>query len=67
MKRLKLALSSPVFWTVAIMVAVAVLPVLKNLMSPTVFAVIEAVLGVLANYFHVNPSSTFSMKLRRIA
>ena len=66
MNRITLALSSPVFWTVAVMVAVAVLPVIKNLMSPTVFALVEAILGVLANYFHVNPSPTFTAKLNSL-
>ena len=65
MQKLQLALTSKVFWTVVIMIALAVVPVLKDSMSPTVFAVIEAILGVLVSVFNVNPSPSFTAKLRK--
>lgn len=66
MNRLALALTSKVFWTVVVMIAVAVVPIIKNFMSPTVFAVVEAILGALASYFNVNPSQRFTAKLSHL-
>ena len=66
MQRLSLALTSKVFWTIVVMVAVAVVPKLKDFMSPVVFGVVESALGVLASYFNVNPSPSFSAKLNNI-
>lgn len=66
MEKVKLALTSKVFWTVAVMIALAVVPVVKDYLSPTVLAVIEAILGVLASYFNVNPTPAFTAKLKSI-
>ena len=66
MQKISLALSSPVFWTVLVAVLVAVVPIIKDFLSPTAFAVIEAVLAVLTNYFNVTPSPTFQAKLKAI-
>lgn len=66
MNRIQLALTSKVFWTVVIMIAVAVLPVIRNFLTPVLFAVIEAILGVLVSYFNVNPTPTFTAELRSI-
>lgn len=65
MAKIQLALTSKVFWTVVIMVAIAVVPVIKDYLSPTVFGVVEAVLGVLASYFNVNPTPAFTAKLKK--
>ena len=65
-QKIALALSSRVFWTVVVMIAIAVVPILKTSISPTVFAVIEAVLGVLVSYFNVSPTPTFTAKLNNI-
>lgn len=66
-EKVQLALTSKVFWTVAIMIALAVVPVIKDYLSPAIFAVIEAILGVLASYFNVNPTPSFTAKLRSIS
>ena len=66
MQKIQLALTSTVFWTVVLMVAIAVVPQLKSVLSPVIFGVIEAALAVLASYFNVSPSPAFTSKLNRI-
>lgn len=65
MQRISLAIQSKVLWTVVVMIAVAVIPIIKDFLSPTVFAVVEAILGVLVSYFNVNPTPAFTAKLRQ--
>lgn len=64
-QKIQLALSSKVFWTVVIMIALAVVPIIKDFLSPTLFTVIETILGVLASYFNVNPTPAFTAKLKQ--
>jgi hypothetical protein len=65
-QKISLALQSRVFWTVAVMIALAVIPVIKDYLSPAVFTVIEAILGVLASYFNVTPTPSFTAKLNNL-
>lgn len=59
MTKLKLTLKSRTFWTVVLLVAINTVPQLKGAVSQQVLDIVNTVLGVLAAYFHVNPSQNY--------
>ena len=67
MQKFLLAIQSRVFITVLIAALVAVLPVVRNFLTPALFTVVEAVLVALASYFNVNPTPAFTARLNKIA
>lgn len=50
---------SRTFWTVVAMFVVGGLNAITPVLPPNVQAVVVALLGVLATYFHVNPSQNY--------
>jgi hypothetical protein len=58
MSKITLALKSRTFWTVAVMVVLNVLPHLP--FNGETRDLITGVLGLLAAYFHVNPSQNYN-------
>jgi hypothetical protein len=63
MNKLALAVRSRTFWTVVLLVAMNTIPQLKGLVSQQVLDGINTVLGLLAAYFHVNPSQNYQNKV----
>ena len=65
MQKFYLAVTSRVFVTVLIAVLIAVVPVIRNYLTPALFTVIETALTALAGYYNVNPTPTFTAKLKQ--
>ena len=65
MNKFLLAISNRAFVTVLIGVLIAVLPVVRNFLTPAVFTLVEGVVVALAGYFGVNPTPSFTAKLKQ--
>lgn len=59
MEKIKLALGSRTFWTVVITVIINTLNVNAQLIPAGVVDILNPILGLLAAYFHVNPSQNY--------
>lgn len=59
MDTLNKTLTSRTVWTVVVMVLVAGLPAIKDQIPATIQPLVDAVLGVLAVYFKLNPSQAY--------
>lgn len=62
MNKILLILGSRTFWTVAILVLINSVKANENLISPETLQGINAILGILAVYFKVNPSQDYIKK-----
>lgn len=59
MNKIVKAASSRTVWTVLVMVAINVVPVVSDYVSPVTLDLINAILGALAIYFKVSPSKKY--------
>ncbi len=60
MSKIQLALRSRTFWTIVAMFVINGLQGVHGSIPPSVVAVLDPILSVLAIYFHVNPSQNYS-------
>ena len=60
MNKLPFLARSRTFWLVVLTVLVNVIPQLQAVLPPAWRDLVTVALGVLAAYFHVNPSQTYS-------
>lgn len=58
-KKLTKAVTSRTVWTVLVMVAINVVPVVGDYLNPMTLDLINAILGALAIYFKVSPSKKY--------
>lgn len=59
MNKLALALKSRTFWTIVVIVLLNSFPQVKQYLPGDVSDAINGILGLLAAYFHVNPSRDY--------
>ena len=59
MNKIKLALGSRTFWTVVLTVVVNTVNANAPFIPPQVLEVVNVVLGLVATYFHINPSQNY--------
>ena len=59
MNKIILALNSRTFWTVVVMVGLVLTNPTYHLFSQSVLDIATSILGILAAYFHVNPSQNY--------
>lgn len=52
--------NSRTFWTLAGLILVAEMPILQQIISPLLYHALELGLGVVALYFHMNPSQVYT-------
>ena len=60
MNKFQLALKSRTFWTLIVMFLYNVINVYGAHMSPSLSSLVNLVLGALATYFKLNPSSNYN-------
>ena len=53
------AITSRTVWTVLVMVAINVVPVVGDYVNPVTLDLINAILGALAIFFKINPSKKY--------
>ena len=62
MNKIKMALKSRTFLTIVIMVAFNIMEVISPNLSPETRNAVNGILGLVATYFHVNPSQPYAQQ-----
>lgn len=59
MNKISLALKSKTFWTIAVAIVVNTINANNQFIPTNVLDILNPILGLMASYFHVNPSQNY--------
>lgn len=60
MSKIQLALQSRTFWTIVITIVLNTIAANSSLIPAGIMDLLNPILGLLATYFHVNPSQVYT-------
>ncbi len=60
MNKIQLALGSRTFWTIAIAIVINTINANTKFIPANILDIVNPILGLLATYFHVNPSQNYN-------